>query len=103
MINRFLTDIIVAIAIPALIIGVFLYWKGKETTDEYLTVVVPSYTVDDTSAGGRVKQALQSLRTISFDTGLFTDPKFLSLEEQTVSLPTATVGRANPFIKPSAR
>ncbi len=53
-------------------------------------------------AGQQVISFLNQLQSVEFDTRLFTDPEYKSLQDFTVDIGAQAVGRANPFLPASS-
>lgn len=86
-----------AILIIALVIvagGALWYFSGQEGNDPSLTSSVPSL---DNPAQTQFQTLVSQLQPISFDTSIFSDPRFTSLIDLTTPIMPEASGRIDPF------
>ncbi|HAO64605.1 TPA: hypothetical protein DCQ44_01330 [Candidatus Taylorbacteria bacterium] len=81
---------------------------GYFTVAQYVDVahgqstLVSDPSLDNTSAdGAKVLALLNRLKSINLNGKIFDNPKFTSLQDWSVEIPTQTVGRPNPYLPPS--
>ena len=97
--KQILIDILVVITLPILIIGV--YFLGFRTNDP--TIIASPPVLGASAAedpGVKTKQALDTLKGLSLDGSLFTDPAYTSLKPFAVGIPSASTSRKYPFTPP---
>jgi hypothetical protein len=74
------------------IAGFAVYTLLKSAPDDAAMAEVPSVGTD-------LLELLNKLKSVSFDTDLFSSPSFTSLVDWTLPLPIPSLGRPNPFEK----
>lgn len=85
---------IILIVVVTLGIGGALYWFFTSNGDQ------PSLTVADITTPNAAQTQFQTLLSelpMSFDTTLFSDPRFTILTDLTVAVVPEPVGRSDPF------
>ncbi len=104
MAKQIITDIVVVIILPLLLIGAYYSFKGDNGT--LLSLVSPSVATapgeGGQALGVKTTTALVLLRTIpkELNQSLFSDPAYLMLKDYQVTIPTIPLGRINPFTPP---
>lgn len=86
-----------AILITALVIvavGAFWYFSGQEGNEPPLSGTMPGL---DNPAQTQFQALVSQLQPISFDTSIFSDPRFTSLVDLTTPITPETSGRIDPF------
>lgn len=96
--KQILIDILVVITLPVLIIGVYFLEFRTNDPSILATPQVPGNTADE--PGVKTRQALETLKGLSLDASLFSDPAYTSLEPYVTSIPPASTSRKYPFIPP---
>lgn len=106
MAKQIITDIVVVIILPLLLIGAYYSFKGEDGA--LLSIVSPSVTAAPSEGGqalgAKTANALALLRSMpsELDQSLFSDPAYLMLKDYQVTIPTIPLGRTNPFTPPPA-
>jgi hypothetical protein len=100
-------NIIIFVAIGAILVAVYIFFFKPSAEDEgALVVAVQETTVStgvtnsDTASlvGHDFLNLLLNVKTIHLDTTIFSDPAFTSLNDSSITLvPDGTEGRPNPF------
>lgn len=80
-----------AVVILALFFGYNMLFGGA-SSDLLVTVDAPSPETQE------FLLRLQKLQSITTDTALFSDPRFISLEDRRQAIPDEPTGRTNPFL-----
>ena len=80
--------IIVAIAAAA-----YFYFQGTKVPDTSALL----QSADNPDVSAQVFSLLGQIQSLHIDTGLFTDPGYLTLRDYSVAIPSLNVGRVNPF------
>lgn len=83
--------IIASVAIAAI---AFWYFAGQEGTEAPLTESIPSL---ENPAQTQFQILVSQLQPISFDTDIFSDPRFISLVDLTTPIEPEVAGRNDPF------
>ena len=97
--KQIIIDILVVVTLPVLIIGVYFF--AFRTNDPTLLTAPPILGANaEEEPGVKTKQALDTLRGISLDGGLFSDPAYNVLQPYVVSIPPASTSRKYPFTPP---
>ena len=97
--KQILIDILVVITLPILIIGV--YFLAFRTNDPIIIAAPPVLGASVVEEPGvKTKQALDTLKGLSLDGSLFTDPAYTSLQPFVVGIPSASTSRKYPFTPP---
>jgi hypothetical protein len=101
MAKQLLIDVLIVLVTPILLIGGYYVFK---TDGSELLSVIPSFVGTqnevDPELGKKTEVALAMLSAIQLDDSLFTDPAYLMLKKYTVQIPSAELGRSNPFTPP---
>lgn len=92
----------ISFSIVILLLATYAHTFLPETKAQEEALVSPEVVsagsgVVSTQAGGEMLALLASMRTIRLDESLFSDPKFQSLQDFSVSLNPEPKGRPNPF------
>lgn len=84
----------IALVVASLIIaaGVFWYYSTKTGNDPSLTAI----SVENQSQT-RFQTLMSELQSISFDTRIFSDVRFMSLVDLATPITPETTGRTDPF------
>lgn len=85
---------ILIIALVVVAIGAFWYFSGQEGNDPPLTGALPGI---DNPAQTQFQSLVSQLQPISFDTSIFSDPRFTSLVDLTTPITPESSGRLDPF------
>lgn len=102
--KQILTDIIVVVMFPLLLIGGYFSFKSEDGA--LLSLAAPAVATTPGAEGQKLGEktatALVLLRSIpqELNQSLFTDPAYLMLKDYRVTIPTIPLGRANPFTPP---
>lgn len=105
MAKQIITDIVVVIILPLLLIGGYYSFKSEDGA--LLSLASPSVAMvpgdGGQELGVKTTTALELLRSIprELDQSLFNDPAYLMLKDYQVTIPTIPLGRVNPFTPPS--
>jgi hypothetical protein len=86
------SNTIILIALTVIIAGV-AYWYFATKTGNDVPVTASTTTAPSTQFQG----LLSELRSISFDTTIFSDTRFISLVDLTVPVTSEPPGRLDPF------
>lgn len=106
MAKQIITDIVVVVILPLLLIGAYYSFKGEDGA--LLSLASPSVATapgeGGQALGTKTTTALVLLRSIprELDQSLFSDPAYLMLKDYQVTIPTIPLGRINPFTPPAA-
>jgi hypothetical protein len=92
-------DIVIVLALPLVAFLGYYFWNSNEN-NALLSIIAPP--PESQAYGTKAKAALASLKSITMDDSLFSDPIYTSLKEFHVDVPPSVLGRANPFTTPDA-
>ncbi len=84
--------LILGVALVVMLGAAYIYFFRTEPEPSLVTSSGP------TPAEQRFLDLAAELSTISFNTGLFADPRFMSLVDLTTPILTETPGRPDPFL-----
>ena len=99
MLKQIVIDVLIVISLPILIIGGYFIWF--RTNDTALLSAPPILGANPGSEPGvKTKQALDTLKGITLDDSLFTDPAYNALKPFIVAIPSASTSRRYPFTPP---
>lgn len=86
------TSVVTGIAIIAILILGYFYIVGTSTTARPLTTS-SALSVSDI----QIQSISSQLTSLSFDTGVFSDPRFIALKNINAPIVSEPIGRTNPF------
>ncbi len=90
--NSITTFVVTGIAIIAILILGYFYVVGTSTTARPLTTSsAPS------SSNIQMRSISSQLTSLTFDTGVFSDPRFIALKNISAPIVFEPTGRTNPF------
>lgn len=98
-----LKNIIFFLGIMLVLVLGYLFFSGGDeesalVTSDSSSVVTPPLSGADSRIAGDFLSVLLSIRGITLDTTIFSDPAFLSLRDSSIELvPDGNEGRPNPF------
>jgi len=87
-----LTPTIIIFIVIIAIVGGYIYMKGSGSTTQPLTT---SNIASSTTS--QFQNITNQLSSISFDTNLFSDPRFAALRDINTPVGQEAVGRTDPF------
>lgn len=101
--KQIVIDIAVVVITPIVLLGAYFVFHTEDPND--LLSDAPGGAVikpgeEAGAPGGKARQALAVLRTLSIDVKFFDDPIFVSLQDFPVDVPTVPIGREYPFSMP---
>ena len=91
-----LTNIIIVIVV-VLLIGAAGYYYINSDQSASQDLLVSTDAASTATVDSNLLAALQSLKQLKLDTAIFSDPIWLSLIDNSQTLPSQTPGRPNPF------
>lgn len=96
--------LIIVVLIGLAIVGYVLYGGSSGTETLNLPVDTSSSVVStsvessgELAQGAEIVKLISLLKTLTFDTSLFSNQEFRSLDDYSVQLPPVISGRQNPF------
>lgn len=92
-------DIAIVLALPLVVFLGYYFWNSNDNS-ALLSIIAPR--PESQAYGTKAKAALATLRSITMDDSLFSDPIYTSLKEFHTNVPSSVLGRANPFTTPEA-
>lgn len=85
-------NLLVSIVVILLLLAGGYWYVNNSTPDNSAVLSASAPAASDT-----LLSTLTELRSLTLDSSLFTSPAFMSLNDNTVTLPTVASGRPNPF------
>ncbi len=87
------SDTIIAIILTLVIgAGGYWYWSTRPSIESFLKID----TKENVSLV-RFQRLVTELQSVSFDTGVLSDPRFVALVDLTIQSTPETTGRTDPF------
>lgn len=96
--SKNITTIGIIVVMASLLIGVFIYFGGSNSTIESDLQVVPPDTGGTQVLSRELLSALSSVKDLKLDPGFFKDTAFDSLIDYSEDIRDEQVGRDNPFL-----
>ncbi|HEX8947135.1 MAG TPA: hypothetical protein VF829_02895 [Candidatus Paceibacterota bacterium] len=88
------TTTFIIIGIVVVLVGGYFYMSGTSGSELPVTV---SASADSTSTPSQFESLVAQVTPLSFDTSIFSDPRFEALHDMTTPFTPVTVGRTDPF------